>query len=95
MKNCIEMSSLSKRELNAELSVWGYIRKNYAKCTNIPVELIRLCLQMYLIKVDVWSKTLSDNLFTINKDRLLSVTWQFSTLLLGRFGGCLSISTEY
>ena len=44
----------------AELSVW----RNYNK---IPIELLKLCLKMYFVRIDSWNKELSKSIFAINK----------------------------
>ena len=58
------------KEKKAELSVWGWIRENYTNLSEIPTELIQLCLFMYFIKMDSWSKDSSDPTFIIDEQTI-------------------------
>ena len=67
------MKTALKREIKAELSVYGYIRENYGHFEAIPVELLQLCLEMYLIKLDSWSTKLSNTRYQFNKNGLAAL----------------------
>ena len=52
---------LSRRKQIAGLCVHGWIRENYIDYNNIPSELYQICLKMYFLATDAWSRTKSDD----------------------------------
>ena len=52
---------LSVRKQKAQLCVNGWIRENYINHDNIPLELYKLCFELYFLSMDSWSKTKSDS----------------------------------
>ena len=88
------MSLLSElnanRKVKAELCIHGYVRLNYHGYTQIPAELMQLCLSMYFLLIDTWNKSKSNSFYKFSKDAIASVHKptddQASNSLLNAFG---------
>ena len=59
----------------AELCIYGYVRKHYPNFYQVPVDLLKLCLAMYFGRVDEWDSELSDARYNFGENKLATINW--------------------